>query len=135
MNLSRFGAPFSSVQYRPHNWCYQPCSKTSLAPSSFQVPLLRSRPDPKSAAFASAKFALRGLAQSLARAYGPQGVHIAHVIIDGVIWGERAEKTFEMSENQCMQADAIADTYMTLIQQQPSSWTHELDLRPYKEQF
>lgn len=90
---------------------------------------------PKSSAFASAKFALRGLAQSLARAYGPHGIHVAHVIIDGVIWGERAEQIFEMDEKDCMNADDIAESYHALINQQPSAWTHELDLRLYNERF
>jgi len=93
------------------------------------------RGGPKFSAFASAKFALRGLAQSLARAYGPQGVHVAHVVIDGVIWGERAEKSFGMQKEACMDPDDIAAVVMQLIGQNPSCWTHELDLRPSKESF
>lgn len=89
----------------------------------------------QSAAFASAKFALRGFAQSLARAYGSQGVHVIHTILDGVIWGERAEHKFKMSREDCMYADDIADSYMALIAQRPSSWTHEMDLRPSRESF
>lgn len=90
---------------------------------------------PKSAAFAGAKFALRGLAQSLARAYGPQGIHVAHTIIDGVIWGDRAKHRFGMQQQDCMDADDIAASYMALIEQPASAWTHELDLRPSKEAF
>lgn len=86
-------------------------------------------------AFASSKFALRGLAQSLARQYGPRGVHVVHTVIDGVIWGERAEHTFAMERGACMEPEHIADTYMQLIGQQPTSWTHEVDLRPANESF
>lgn len=89
----------------------------------------------QSAAFGSAKFALRGLTQSLARAYGPRGIHVIHTILDGVIWGDRAEHKFKMSQEDCMQANDIADSYMALIAQKPSSWTHEIDLRPCKERF
>ena len=84
----------------------------------------------KSAAFASAKFGLRGLAQALARQYGKQGIHVIHTVIDGVIWGERAEKVFKMDPKRCMDAEAIADAYLHLIDQPPSCWTHEIDLRP-----
>lgn len=86
------------------------------------------------AAFASAKFALRGLTQSLAREYGAQGIHIAHVIVDGAIWGDQA-KSFGLDEYQCLQPEAIAETYLHLISQPRSAWTHELDLRPDIEQF
>jgi NAD(P)-dependent dehydrogenase (short-subunit alcohol dehydrogenase family) len=86
------------------------------------------------AAFASAKFALRGLAQSLAREYGPQGIHVAHVIVDGAIWGQQAQG-FGLDEGQCLQADAIAETYLCLINQHRSAWTQELDLRPDVESF
>lgn len=89
----------------------------------------------QSAAFAASKFALRGFAQSLARAYGARGIHVIHTIIDGVIWGQRAEHKFQMSVDDCMQAEEIADTYMALIAQKSSSWSHEIDLRPYKESF
>jgi len=88
-----------------------------------------------SSAFASAKFALRGLAQSLARAYGPKGIHVVHTVLDGVIWGERAEETFKLSSTDCMKANDIVESYLGLITQKPSSWTHELDLRPFNETF
>lgn len=86
-------------------------------------------------AFAAAKFALRGLAQSLAREYGPQGVHVAHLVIDGVLWGRRAREDFGLAEDQCLKPEAIAGTCLHLLDQGPSAWTHELDLRPYKEPF
>lgn len=89
----------------------------------------------KFAAFASAKFALRGLAQSLAREFGPQGIHVAHVVIDGIIWTERTRQFPGVTEDTCLQPDAIAQTYLQLIQQDPSAWTQELDLRPSVEKF
>ena len=85
-------------------------------------------------AFASSKFALRGLAQSLAREFGPKGVHVAHVIIDGVMWGHHAE-TWGMKVEQCLNPDAVANTILHVLQQDRSAWTHELDIRPDIENF
>ena len=86
-------------------------------------------------AFASAKFALRGLTQSLAREFGPQGIHVAHIIIDGLVWGPQAEKIFRKDPEICLKPSAIADSYFHLIQQHHSAWTYELDLRPDIERF
>jgi NAD(P)-dependent dehydrogenase (short-subunit alcohol dehydrogenase family) len=91
-------------------------------------------------AFASAKAALRSVAQSAAREYGPQGVHVAHVIIDGGINGDRLrtgapDRVAAAGEDGLLHPEAIADTYWHLHQQTPSAWTHELDLRPFKERF
>lgn len=86
-------------------------------------------------AFASAKFALRGLSQSLAREFGPKGVHVAHVNVDGLIWSAGARDRFDAKEDECLQPDAIADQYLSLIDQDRSAWTQELDLRPYSESF
>ena len=92
-------------------------------------------------AFASAKAGLRSVAQSFAREYGPQGVHVAHIIIDGGIDGERlrgaAPKRLaeEAGRDGLLNPDAIAETYWNLHRQHRSAWTHELDLRPYKESF
>jgi NADP-dependent 3-hydroxy acid dehydrogenase YdfG len=77
------------------------------------------------AAFASAKFALRGLVQSLSRTYWPKGVHVAHTILDGVI-GEGPDQ---------LRPDDIASAYAGLIAQPRSAWTQELDLRPNAERF
>ncbi|MDA8364610.1 MAG: SDR family NAD(P)-dependent oxidoreductase [Gammaproteobacteria bacterium] len=85
------------------------------------------------AAFASAKFALRGLAQSLAREFGPRGIHVAHVVIDGLIWSGQIRRGF--TRDQCLLPEAIADCYMQLIAQDRSAWTQELDLRPDVEKF
>ena len=89
----------------------------------------------KFAAFASAKFALRGLAQSLAREFGPQGIHVAHVLIDGLIWGPPARDLHGAEQINCISPESIAKTYMGLIEQDSSCWTHEVDIRPYKESF
>jgi NAD(P)-dependent dehydrogenase (short-subunit alcohol dehydrogenase family) len=91
-------------------------------------------------AFAAAKAGLRSLAQSIAREYGPKGIHVAHVVIDGGIDGERLRTAVpEFSERAgadgLLDPDAIAETYWQLHQQHRSAWTHELDLRPYKEAF
>jgi NAD(P)-dependent dehydrogenase (short-subunit alcohol dehydrogenase family) len=86
-------------------------------------------------AFGAAKFALRGLAQSLARELGPRGIHVAHLVIDGVIWSQRARDELRMSEAQCLDPRAVARTCVYLLQQERSAWTHELDIRPDVETF
>ena len=86
-------------------------------------------------AFSSAKFALRGLAQSLAREYGPRGIHIVHVVLDGLIDGPQTERRFGKGEGLRMVPGAIATCYIDLIQQHSSAWTQELDLRPSSEPF
>lgn len=97
------------------------------------------RGKPPFGAFASAKAGLRAVAQTMARAYGPQGVHVAHVVIDGGIAGERLQR-FEAfvkakGEDGLLDLDAIADAYWMLHAQHRTAWTHELDLRPFKEPF
>jgi NAD(P)-dependent dehydrogenase (short-subunit alcohol dehydrogenase family) len=86
-------------------------------------------------AFASAKFALRGLAQALAREFGPKGVHVAHVVIDGLIDTPRTDERFGRTEGGRMDAKAIAQAYLALAAQPPSAWTQEMDLRPFAEKF
>ncbi len=87
------------------------------------------------AAFGSAKFALRGLTQSLAREFGRQGIHVAHLVVDGVLWGEWARDSFRMTPEQCLDPQAVAETCLHLIRQGRSAWTQELDLRPDVENF
>ena len=92
------------------------------------------------AAFASAKFALRATAQSMARELGPQGIHVAHPIIDGAIDTAFIRDTFpEMYQlkdrDGILNPDHIADAYWMLHRQPRDAWTHELDLRPYLEKF
>jgi len=98
------------------------------------------RAKPPFTAFAAAKAGVRALAQGMAREFGPQGIHVVHAVIDGVIDGERARSQFSRyvaskGSDGLLQLEAIADTYWALHQQHPSAWTHELDLRPYKEPF
>lgn len=80
------------------------------------------------AAFASPKFALRAVAQSMARELGPKGIHVAHVVLDGMI----AQGS---SSEDLLQPAAIAETYYQLHRQSRATWTHELDLRPSGEKF
>ena len=88
--------------------------------------------------FAAAKAGLRMLAQSMAREFGPEGIHVAHVIIDGLINGDRLRRFFPGALDQrgvggSLEVDAIAENYWYLHRQHPSAWTQELDLRPFKE--
>lgn len=87
-------------------------------------------------AFSSAKFAMRGLASSLAREVGPQGIHVAHVIIDGIIDSPNLRERYKLSETEpLLKPDAIAETYWALVQQERSAWSFEVDVRPYNEEF
>jgi len=86
-------------------------------------------------AFASAKFALRGLAQSLARECGPKGVHVAHVVLDGLIEEPQTAKRFGAGGATRIDPDAAARIYVDIARQDRSAWTHELDLRPFSERF
>ncbi len=88
----------------------------------------------QSASFAMGKFALRGLAQSMARELGPQNIHVAHFIIDGSIDLPGRGRTADY-EDGLLDPDAIAETYMAVLNQHRSAWTHELDLRPWGERF
>jgi short-subunit dehydrogenase len=92
------------------------------------------------AGFSGAKFALRALAQSMARELGPLGVHVAHSIIDGAIDTEFIRTQFPeryalKEQDGILNPEHIADAYWMLHQQPRDAWTHELDLRPYMEKF
>jgi NAD(P)-dependent dehydrogenase (short-subunit alcohol dehydrogenase family) len=88
------------------------------------------------AALATGKFGLRALAQSMAREFGPQGIHVAHVIIDGQINTPRLrEAQPDREESTTLSPESIAETYWQLHAQGPSAWTLELDLRPAPESF
>ena len=98
------------------------------------------RGKPNFAHFAMMKAGLRMLAQSLARDYGPKGVHVAHFIIDGIIDGEMVRSRFgdyleALGEDGGLSPDAIADAYWFVHQQPRAAWTHEMDLRPFKENW
>ena len=87
-------------------------------------------------ALAVGKFGLRALAQSMAREFGPQGIHVAHVIVDGQINTPRVRERFRDREGYTMLSpDAIAETYWQLHSQDRTAWTLELDLRPAVESF
>ena len=92
------------------------------------------------AAFAAAKGGLRQVAQSMARELGPKHIHVAHVVIDGMIdtVAVRArfpERVKEMPENAMLDTDAIAEAFYAIHVQPPSAWTFETDLRPFAEKF
>lgn len=98
------------------------------------------RAKPPFTAFSAAKAGVRALAQGMAREFGPQGIHVVHAVIDGVIDGDRARSQFPQfvaakGSDGMLQPEAIADTYWHLHRQHPSAWTHEIDLRPFKESF
>ncbi len=99
---------------------------------------LRGRPN--FAAFAAAKAGLRAIAQAMAREFAPQGLHVAHVIIDGGIDGDFLASRFpqmhaDKGREGLLDLDAIADAYWQLHRQHRSAWSHEIDLRPFKEAF
>ena len=90
--------------------------------------------------FAATKAALRNLVQALAREYGPQGIHVAHVVIDGIINGDIVRGRYgeyleSLGEDGSLAPDAIAQAFWVLHTQHRSAWTHELDLRPFNEKW
>lgn len=87
----------------------------------------------RSAPFAMGKFALRGLAQSMARELHPQGIHVAHIVIDGAIRSARFPD--EPGKDARLDPDAIAATYLELVRQPRSAWAWEIELRPWVETF
>jgi len=90
----------------------------------------------ESAPFAMGKFALRGMAQSLAREFGPKNIHVAHFVIDGGIARPGGDaRAAARGEDGMLDADAIAQTYMDVYGQQRSAWSFEVDLRPWVEKF
>ena len=94
---------------------------------------------PNFSSFAMGKFALRGLTQSLARELGPKNIHIAHFIIDGGIASpgrdlEQASPSTN-TDDAMLEPDAIAETYMAVLNQHRSAWSLEIDLRPWQESF
>jgi NAD(P)-dependent dehydrogenase (short-subunit alcohol dehydrogenase family) len=98
------------------------------------------RGKPAFAHFAAAKAGLRMISQSMAREFGPQGIHVAHVVIDGGIDGDRLRRgrpdaIKERGEDGLLGIEAIAEAYWQLHRQARSAWTQEIDLRPFKESF
>ena len=90
----------------------------------------------ESAPFAMGKFALRGLAQSLARELGPKNIHVAHFVVDGGILKAGGDARAAARGNDGMlEADAIAETYLAVYRQHRSAWSFEVDVRPWVEKF
>ena len=94
------------------------------------------------AAFASAKFALRGLAQSVARELGPQNIHVAHLVIDGGVdtqWVRerlaQAGRLDDLKPDQLINPASIGEAYWQLHQQKRDCWSHEIDIRPFMEKW
>ena len=95
------------------------------------------------AAFASAKFALRGLAQSMARELGPEGIHVAHLIIDAGVdtafvkerYRDRGIDPDGLPLHTLMNPESAGEAYWTLHNQTPDAWSHEIDLRPFREKW
>ena len=90
-----------------------------------------------SSAFAMGKFALRGLAQSMARELAPKGIHVAHFVIDGGIRSSRRQERQEAADSpdSMLDPDAIARSYLHVLEQDRSAWTWEIELRPWVERF
>jgi NAD(P)-dependent dehydrogenase (short-subunit alcohol dehydrogenase family) len=88
----------------------------------------------QSAPFAMGKFALRGLAQSMARELSPQGIHVAHVVVDGGIRSARRPESADRPDAM-LDPDAIAESYLHLVKQHRSAWTWEIEVRPWVEKF
>src|ERR1700724_379208 len=89
---------------------------------------------PQSAPFAMGKFALRGLAQSMARELQPQGIHVAHIVVDGGILSPRRPNQPDKPDAM-LDPDAIAQSYLDLLRQHRSAWAWEIELRPWLEKF
>jgi len=94
------------------------------------------RPWPTSAAFGPAKFAVRGLAQVMSRDLHPQGIHVAYINVDGGIDMPLLRQFLpEAKDEDLLKPSAIADAFWYVAHQDPSTWSHELDVRPFKEKF
>jgi len=94
------------------------------------------KPWPSSAAFGPAKFAVRGLAQVMSRDLHPQGIHVAYVNVDGAIDMPLIRQFLPQAKDEdLLKPSAIADAFWFLAHQDPSAWSHELDVRPFKEKF
>jgi NAD(P)-dependent dehydrogenase (short-subunit alcohol dehydrogenase family) len=89
---------------------------------------------PQSAPFAMGKFALRGMAQSMARELSPQGIHVAHVVVDGGIRSARRAEAADKPDS-LLDPDAIAQSYLDLLRQNRSAWSWEIEVRPWVEKF
>jgi NAD(P)-dependent dehydrogenase (short-subunit alcohol dehydrogenase family) len=143
-------APFMELALEHFDSAWRACVGTAFACARALLPSMRGRGkgalimsgataslrgSARFSAFASAKFALRGLAQSLAREFQPEGVHVAHVVIDGVLRGSASEARFAKAAHACLEPREVARAYRQLAEQDANAWTHELDLRAQGEKF
>lgn len=142
--------PFDKTTLQDFERCWQSMVKSAvtLAQSTIK-PMIRNgggtflvsgataslRGSARFSAFASAKFALRGLTQSLAREYQTAGIHVIHAILDGIIDSDRSRQLHNLEPTKMMQPEDIAEVYWQLAHQPNSTWTHEIDLRPSSETF
>jgi NAD(P)-dependent dehydrogenase (short-subunit alcohol dehydrogenase family) len=94
------------------------------------------RAGPQFSAFSSAKFALRGLTQALAREHSADGIHVVHTVLDGLIWSDKTQQRFKSAQQHSSMVPAdLAEAYWQLFHQPSNAWTHELDLRPMSAQI
>lgn len=143
-------APFIELALEHFDRAWRACVGTAFACARAVLPAMRARRQgtlimsgataslrgsARFSAFAAAKFALRGLTQSLAREFQPEGVHVAHVIIDGVLRGSASQERFARDPDRCLEPRAVASAFRQLAEQDPGAWTHEIDLRPQAEKF
>ena len=90
---------------------------------------------PQSAPFAMGKFALRGMAQSMARELSPQGIHVAHVVVDGGIRSARRAEAADKPDRLLDPEFSLAQSYLDLLRQNRSAWSWEIEVRPWVEKF
>lgn len=91
---------------------------------------------PRSAPFAMGKFGLRGMVQSMARELHPKNIHVAHFVIDGGVYNEaRTQMIQDRARDSFLDPDAIAETYLQVYRQPKTTWTWEIELRPWVERF
>ena len=142
--------PFAETTLDDFEQCWQSMVKSAVVVAqSVLQPMVRAgggafivsgataslRGGAKFSAFASAKFALRGLTQSLAREYQPAGVHVVHAILDGIIDTERSRQLHSLDPAKMLKPEDIAEAYWQFAHQPTSAWSHEVDLRPRTESF
>lgn len=94
---------------------------------------LRGRPN--TLAFAAGKAAQRSVAQSLARGWGPEKIHVSYVVIDGVISSEKVKTLIKQPDDFFLKSEDIADAIINVVNQKPSAWTFEFDVRPFGEKW
>ena len=112
------------------------CSRAAAAAILITGATAGVKPGPGSVAFGAAKFGVRGLAQVLARDLHPKGVHVGYVNVDGGIDMPTLRAHMPNAKDEdLLKPSAIADAFWFLAHQDPSAWTHELDVRPFKENF